>query len=160
MTFPDSPSKVTSSAITPALPDNVCIFSPADPNAASALLNGRIFTRLTASIQTEPSKLSAALRNLLRPEACAVFCLIHRNAILIFDSNGDGEDLQNLHHEHFRLVCLALKDADIGLDVSGCILDAPNVLQAGFQLDKMNHGSVLMIDLMDEENDDDPDSDD
>jgi hypothetical protein len=160
MSFPDSTSKVASSAATPALPDNVCVFSPADPNAASALLNGRIFTRLTASIQTEPSKLSAALRNLLRPEACELFCLLHRHAILIFDSKGDDEELQNLHHEHFRLVCLALKDADIGLVVSGCILDAPNVLQAGFQLDKMSLGSVLVIDLMSEEDDDDSDLDD
>jgi len=157
MPLQDTTSKGKSSADTPALPDNVCIFSPADPKAASSLLNGRIFTRLTTSIQTEPSKLSAALRNLSQPKASEFFCLNHRNAILIFDSSGDDDGLQNLHHEHFRLVCLALKDADIGLDVSRCILDAPNVLQAGFQLDEMSGGSVLVIDLMGEEDEDDSD---
>ncbi len=95
-----------------------------------------------------------------KPKASEGFCLSHRNAILIFDGHSEGEQLQNAHHEHFRMVCLALKDADIGLDVSGCILDSPNVIQAGFQLDRLSRGSVLVIDLMGQEDDEDSDLDD
>ncbi|KAH8898604.1 hypothetical protein GQ53DRAFT_836723 [Thozetella sp. PMI_491] len=154
MSAPDSTNEGTPSTTAPTLPENVYIFSPSDPSGASALLNGRIFTRLTASTHTEPSKISVALESISQPETCEAFCLNHRNAILIFDSNGDGEELQDAHHEHFRLVCLALKDADIGLDVAACILDAPDALQAGFQLDEMSKGSVLVIDLMSEDNED------
>ncbi|KAK2052893.1 hypothetical protein LY76DRAFT_609551 [Colletotrichum caudatum] len=133
----------------PVLPPNVTIFSPAKPSAAEALLNGRIFTRLTANAQAEPSKLAAALEDASRRAVGDdAFCLGHRNVVLIFDAGEDGADATDAHHEHFRLVCLALKDADIGLDVAGCIFDAPSALQAGFQLDALSSGSVLVIDLM------------
>ncbi|TQN66269.1 hypothetical protein CSHISOI_09164 [Colletotrichum shisoi] len=145
----------------PTLPPNVKIFSPAQPSTATALLNGRIFTRLTANAQTEPSKLAAALRDAARPEVSDTFCFSHRNVVLIFDDGEkDGADVTDAHHEHFRLVCLALKDADISLDVAGCVFDTPDVLQAGFQLDTLSSGSVLVIDLMDEDDDDDDDDDD
>ncbi|KAJ0164304.1 hypothetical protein CTA2_1302 [Colletotrichum tanaceti] len=150
----------------PTLPPNVKIFSPAQPSTATALLNGRIYTRLTANAQTEPSKVAAALRDAARPGVNDSFCFSHRNVVLIFDgdtvkdSNKDGADVTDAHHEHFRLVCLALKDADISLDVAGCIFDTPDVLQAGFQLDALSSGSVLVIDLMDGDDDDDDDSDD
>ena len=160
MAVSDSTSIGPSSTAIPTLPNNVYIFSPTDPDAATSLLNGRMFTRLTTGAQTEPSELSLALRNGLGVEACETFCLSHRNAVLIFDSNGDGEELQNSHHEHFRLVCLALRDADIGLEVSKCIFDASNILGAGFQLDRMSRGSVLVIDLMGDESDEDSDLDD
>lgn len=65
-----------------------------------------------------------------------------------------------MHHEHFRAVCLALKDADIGLDVAKCVHDARDVLQAGFQLDAIKNGSVLVIDLMHAEDEDDSDEQD
>ncbi|KAK2043069.1 hypothetical protein LZ31DRAFT_468977 [Colletotrichum somersetense] len=140
----------------PVLPPNVTIFSPAKPNAADALLNGRIFTRLTANAQAEPSKLAAALKDASRRAVDDAFCLSHRNVVLIFDADKDGADVTDAHHEHFRLVCLALKDADISLDVAGCIFDSPSALQAGFQLDTLSSGSVLVIDLM---GGDDQDSD-
>lgn len=148
------------SANTPALPPNVSIFSPADPSAAKALLNGRMFTRLTVSAQTEPSQLSAALKGATKHEVSEAFCLSHRNVVLLFDSDGDNAELEDTHHEHFRLVCLALRDSDISLDVAGCIFDTPNVLQAGFQLDELSGGAVLVIDLMGGEDDDDSDDDD
>ncbi|OHF02125.1 hypothetical protein CORC01_02704 [Colletotrichum orchidophilum] len=143
----------------PALPPNVTIFSPASPTTAKALLNGSMFTRLTANAQTEPSKLEATLRDVARPEVNDTFCFSHRNVVLIFDGEKDGADATDQHHEHFRLVCLALKDADISLDVAGCIFDAPEILQAGFQLDTLSSGSVLVIDLMGGDDDDDEDSD-
>ncbi|GKT63814.1 hypothetical protein ColTof4_04607 [Colletotrichum tofieldiae] len=142
----------------PALPPNVTIFSPAKASTAEALLNGRVYTRLTANARTEPSKLAAALKDAARPEVNDTFCFSHRNVVLIFDGERDGADVTDAHHEHFRLVCLALKDADISLDVAGCIFDATDVLQAGFQLDSLSSGSVLIIDLMG--GDDDEDSDD
>ncbi|KAK2031667.1 hypothetical protein LX32DRAFT_637054 [Colletotrichum zoysiae] len=133
----------------PVLPPNVTIFSPAKPSAADALLNGCIFTRLTANAQAEPSKLTAALEDASRRAADDdAFCLGHRNVVLIFDAGRDGADVADAHHEHFRLVCLALKDADISLDVAGCVFDSPSALQAGFQLDTLSSGSVLVIDLM------------
>ncbi|WQF85206.1 hypothetical protein CDEST_10220 [Colletotrichum destructivum] len=150
----NEPSNIQASS-APTLPPNVKIFSPAQPSTATALLNGRIFTRLTANTQTEPSKLAAALRDAARPEVNDTFCFSHRNVVLIFDGEKDGADVTDAHHEHFRLVCLALKDADISLDVAGCIFDTSDVLQAGFQLDTLSSGSVLVIDLMDEDDDDD-----
>ncbi|OLN86300.1 hypothetical protein CCHL11_04165 [Colletotrichum chlorophyti] len=146
-------------ATAPTLPSNVTIFTPKNPSAANALLNGRIFTRLTVSAQTEPAHLSTALKNAAHLGVDEPFCLSHRNVILIFDG-GDREDLEDAHHEHFRLVCLALKDADIGLDVAGCLFDATEVLKAGFQLDTLSSGSVLVIDLMGADDDDDDDSED
>jgi len=144
----------------PVLPSNVFIFSQATSNAAKALLNGRIFTRLTVVADTEPSQLVEALRSKQQPEVDETFCLFHHNIILIFDS--EGQDLEDAHHEHFRTVCLALKEKNINLDVAGCVFDAPTALQAGFQLEEMSSGSVLVIDIMSGDNgsdDDDQDSD-
>ncbi|KAJ0297812.1 hypothetical protein COL5a_011089 [Colletotrichum fioriniae] len=155
------PKTSLSAPAAPALPPNVTIFSPSKSSTAKALLNGSIFTRLTANAQTEPSKLKAALRDVARPEVNDTFCFSHRNIVLIFDGKKDGDDATDQHHEHFRLVCLALKDADISLDVAGCIFDAPEVLQAGFQLDTLSSGSILVIDLMGgDDDDDDSDEDD
>lgn len=142
----------------PGLPPNVVIFSPADPRAAKALLNSRIFTRLAVSAQTEPTKISTALKGATLSEA---FCLSHRNVVLVFD--GDSSDVAEAdrvdsHHEKFRLVALALKEFDISLDVAGCVFDAPDVLQAGFQLDRLSDGAVMVIDLMEGEDDDDDSS--
>ncbi|KAK7943789.1 uncharacterized protein PG986_012902 [Apiospora aurea] len=147
-----------STAAPPALPANVAIFSPADPRTAKALLNGKLFTRLTVGAKTEPAKLAQALRS------HGAYCTSHRNVVLIFDGDSEeGEGIEDVHHEHFRLVCLAFKEQDISLDVAGCIFDVANVLQAGFQLDELKSGSVLVIDLMgggDDEDDDDSDDDD
>ncbi|KAK1849295.1 hypothetical protein CCHR01_08050 [Colletotrichum chrysophilum] len=133
-----------------ALPPNVSIFTPKDASATKNLLNGKVFTRLTITDKTQPAQISAALK---KAKISETFCLTHQNVILIFDQD------QDTHHEHFRVVCLALRDADIGLSVSGCIHDAPEVLQAGFQLDTLNSNSILVIDLMHDDDDDD-DSDD
>lgn len=143
----------------PSLPPNVSIFSPSAPTAAKALLHGQIFTRLTAGAQTEPAQLLAALKNNQKFDDHETFCLCHQNIILIFDSDAGGKNLQDSHHEHFRAVCLALKDEDISLDVGGCISDVSTVLEAGFQLDDMSGGSVLVIDLMagDDSSDEDED---
>lgn len=143
-----------SNAAAPALPPNVAIFSPAEASTAKALLNGRLFTRLTVGAKTEPAKLSKAL------ESHGAYCTSHRNVVLIFDGDSSGAEIDDVHHEHFRLVCLAFKDNDISLDVAGCIFDVTNVLQAGFQLDELKSGSVLVIDLMGGGDDDDDDSDD
>ncbi|TDZ36840.1 hypothetical protein CTRI78_v011230 [Colletotrichum trifolii] len=129
-----------------ALPPNVMIFTPKKAEFAQSLLGGTIFTRLTVTEQTEPAKLSAALKT---GNISDDFCLTHRNVVLIFDNDTDT------HHEHFRLVCLALKEADIGLSVAGCIFDTAEVLKAGFQLDTLSSGSVLVIDLMGGDDDDD-----
>ena len=87
--------------------------------------------------------------------------MTHQNAVLVFDGGAEGDELEDLHHEHFRAVCLALKDADIGLDVAKCVHDSNDVLQAGFQLDSLKNGSVLVIDLMhaDDEDDDSEEED-
>ncbi|KAM0328789.1 hypothetical protein ACHAQA_005203 [Verticillium albo-atrum] len=156
-----NPAK-SSGSKTPELPPNVIIFSPANPSAAEALLNGRIFTRLTTTTSTTPAQLLAAVKNIAKTEIREEFCLPYRNGILIYDgvdAEQDDADLQDLHHEHFRLACLALKDADIDLDVSGCVFDARSILQAGFQLDTLSPGTVLVIDLMDNDDDDEDDED-
>lgn len=142
----------------PTLPPNVAIFSPADPGASTALLNGLIFTRLAISAQTEPAHLAAALRD--DPKVSDGFCLSHRNAVLVFDGEVDGGDVKDAHHEHVRAVCLALKDADMSLSIAGCVFDAAEVLKAGFQLDALSRGSVMVVDLMSEEDDDSDDDDD
>ncbi|KAK8098196.1 uncharacterized protein PG998_013682 [Apiospora kogelbergensis] len=142
-----------SNGALPALPPNVSIFTPAETRTAKALLNGRLFTRLTVSVKTEPAQLAKTL------ESHGAYCTPHRNVVLIFDDGEDSEAVGDAHHEHFRLVCLALKDNDISLDVAGCIFDVANVVQAGFQLDELKSGSVLVIDLMGG-GDDDDDSDD
>ena len=146
----------TTTDAPPALPPNVSIFSPNSSDAATKLLNASLFTRLSASSSTSPDQLSAALKS--ASNVSESFCLTHGNAILIFDGSVQGSELEDAHHEHFRAVCLALKDADIGLDVAKCVHDAENVLQAGFQLDAMKQGSVLVIDLMHtDESDEDSD---
>jgi hypothetical protein len=153
-----------STAALPALPHNVLIFSPSSPDAAKALLNGRIFTKLAASTSTTQEQLVAAIQKITPKESREKFCLPFRKGILIFDGANpetDQEKLTDDHHEHFREVCLALKDADINLDFSACIFDADQILKAGFQLDSMSQGAVLVIDLMDGgDEDDDDDSDD
>lgn len=146
----------------PELPPNVLIFAPKKPAGADALLHGRLFTRLATTASTDPVRLAAAVR---KADAEGSFCLAFRGGVLLFDGAagaGDGDEIDddttNAHHEHFRAVCLALKDADIDLDVAGCIFDARGVLKAGFQLDVLRPGNVLVIDLMggeDEDSDDD-----
>ncbi|EFQ30448.1 uncharacterized protein GLRG_05592 [Colletotrichum graminicola M1.001] len=153
-------SSAAKGSSVPVLPPNVTIFSPAKPSTAEALLNGRIFTRLTANAQAEPLKLVAALKDASRHAVDDTFCFSHGNVVLIFDAERDGVDVTDAHHEHFRQVCLALKDADISLDVAGCVFDSPSALQAGFQLDTLSSGSILVIDLMggdDQDSDDDDD---
>jgi hypothetical protein len=142
----------------PSLPPNVSIFSPKDPGAAKALLNGHIFSRLTTSSQTEPSKLAAAVK--ASAGVSDAFCLTHGPAVLVFDAEKPGVDLKDSHHEHVRAVCLALKDADISLSISGCVFDAMEVVKAGFQLDELSRGAVMVVDLMHEDGESDSDSDD
>lgn len=143
----------------PTLPANVCIFAPKKTSAVNALLGARLFTRLVASASTKPAQLAAAIKSYKGADES--FCLVHRDAVLIFDG-GEGDkksdEVEDDHHEHFRIVCLALKAHDIGLDVAGCIHDASNALEAGFQLDKLNDGAALVIDLVevDEDSDEDP----
>jgi hypothetical protein len=142
----------------PALPANVYIFSPTKASAVNALLGGRIFTRLVASARTKPAQLAAAIK--AYPGVDESFCLSHGNVVLIFDGgegSKQGDELEDLHHEHFRIICLALKEHDIGLDVAGCIHDATDVLGAGFQLDRLNYGAALVIDLVEVEEDSDDD---
>ncbi|RSL94916.1 hypothetical protein CEP52_012370 [Fusarium oligoseptatum] len=144
----------------PTLPANVCILSPKKTSAVNALLSARLFTRLVASSSTKPAKLAAAIKSYQGADES--FCLVHGNAVLIFDG-GEGDkksdEVEDDHHEHFRIVCLALKEHDIGLDVAGCIHDASNALEAGFQLDKLNDGAALVIDLVEVEEDSDDDED-
>jgi hypothetical protein len=130
------------------LPPNVVIFSPQNSSSVNSLLEAGIFTRLVTSASTTPEKL-AALKNHagLKDD----FCLFHRNAVLIFDAAENAD----VHHEHFRTICLALKELDIGLDVAGCINDATDSLAAGFQLDKVNDKSALVIDLVEQDEDSD-----
>lgn len=153
---PTNPPTTQSSA--PTLPPNVTIFSPKSPQVAQTLLKARLFTRLSASASTSEEQLSKALES--HSGIDESFCLWHGSAILIFDGGKEGPELEDAHHEHFRAVCLALKDANIGLDVAKCVHDAEDVLQAGFQLDAMKDGSVLVIDLMHAEDDDDSDAED
>ncbi|KAJ0115477.1 hypothetical protein J7T55_012757 [Diaporthe amygdali] len=136
----------------PTLPPNVSIFSPADPSASKAVLNGRVFSRLTTSSQTEPSQLATALKT--SAGVSETFCLSHGAAVLVFDAEQPGVDLKDSHHDHVRAVCLALKDADISLSISGCVFDATDVLKAGFQLDELSRGAVMVVDLMHEDDDD------
>lgn len=147
----------SASSSGPTLPPNVSIFSPLNPTASKALLNGRIFTRLAVSAQTEPAQLAVVLKE--SPKVTDGFCLSHRNAILVFDGEVDGGgDAKDAHHEHVRAVCLALKDADMSLSIAGCVFDAEDVLKAGFQLDALSRGSVMVIDLMSEDDNDSDDS--
>ncbi|KAI0100378.1 hypothetical protein GGR51DRAFT_564186 [Nemania sp. FL0031] len=129
-----------------SLPPNVSIY--AGPSSA-ALLRASIFTRLVTTVQ-DPAKLAAALGS-----DCATFCHQYQNVVLIFD-----EDLDT-HHEHFRLVCLRLKDnGDLGLDYGRCIFDVGSSLQAGFQMDKLQGGAIMVVDLQDRDDDDSEDDSD
>lgn len=140
----------------PVLPPNVSIFSPKDHGASKAVLGGHIFSRLTTSSQTEPSQLAAALKT--SSGVSEAFCLSHGGAVLVFDAERPGVDLKDSHHEHVRAVCLALKDADISLSISGCVFDAAEAVKAGFQLDGLSRSAVMVVDLM-HEDDDGSDSD-
>ena len=141
----------------PALPTNVTIFSPSKPLSAKSLLNGHIFTRLSLSSNASPSPLSALEKDKRLAED---YSLLHGNTVLVFDSEAEGKDLQDAHHDHFRAVCLALKDHDIALNVASCVHDATTALQAGFQFDEMKEGSILVIDLMNQDGDEDDSDDD
>ena len=111
-----------------SLPPNVSIY--AGPSSAE-LLHASIFTRLVTTVQ-DWAQLAAALGS-----DCATFCHQYQNIVLVFDKNLDT------HHEHFRQVCLRLKDnGDLGLDYGRCIFDADSSLQAGFQMDKLQGGAV------------------
>lgn len=160
---PPAPSKPPQ---RPTLPPNVSIFSPADPAAAQNLLAGRLFTRLTVSAGADdaPSRLAEALRKAgggARARARAeAFCLAHGRAALVFDGDGDGDGaaegaVEDAHHEHVRAVCLALRDADLGLDIAGCVFDAGEAPRAGFQLDRLAGGAVMVVDIMGGDDDDD-----
>jgi len=134
------------------------VHEPDREHLESILEETRVLTRLVDDLRTitqsEAGRLAQAL------ESHGAYCTSHRNVVLIFDGGEDAEAVGDAHHEHFRLVCLALKDSDISLDVAGCIFDVADVLQAGFQLDELKSGSVLVIDLMGGGDDDDDDSDD
>ena len=148
----------TQQTALPQLPHNVLIFSPEDSSSANALLKGRIFTKLATTNRTTSEQLLAAVEKVAPKETRESFCLPFRKGILIFDGadpETEQEKLTDEHHEHFREVCLALKDADINLDFSACIFDADQILKAGFQLDAMSQGAVLVIDLMDSGDEDD-----
>ena len=140
----------------PTLPPNVAIFSPKQPAAVQSLLSAKLFTRLVVSTSTSPEQLKQALAKVDEG-----FSLSHRNAVLIFDGGqGDAEALEDRHHDHFRVVCLALKDADIGLSFAKCVFDATEALQAGFQLDGFSKAAALVIDLMEEDEEDSEDEED
>jgi hypothetical protein len=116
------------------LPENVSIY--AGPNS-TGLLDAKILTRL---VTTAPdiAKLSEALAS---NSDFATFTHQHGKSILIFDC--DDEDL---HHEHFRQVCLCLKDnGDIGLEFGQCVFDAGTTVDAGFQTDKLQSGTVSKL---------------
>ncbi|KAI0199814.1 hypothetical protein F4808DRAFT_461469 [Astrocystis sublimbata] len=130
-----------------SLPPNVSIY--AGPSSAE-LLRATIFTRLATTVQ-DPAQLAAALAS----SDCATFCHQLQNVLLVFD-----EDLDT-HHEHFRQVCLRLKDGgDLGLDYGRCIFDAGSSLQAGFQMDKLQSGDVMVVDVQNCDDDDDSEDDD
>lgn len=114
------------------LPPNVSIYT--GPSRAQ-LLRGKIFTRL-ATTAPDAAKLAAALAG----NDCAAFCHQHQKAVLIFDDELDA------HHEHFRQVCLRLKEhGDMGVEYGRCVFDADNALQAGFQMDQLKDGSISTL---------------
>lgn len=153
----DNP-KQNSQAKRPTLPPNVSIFSPKNKAVSRALLEGQIFSRLTVSSQTEPSKLTEALKAILAVKQ--PYFLIHNKALLVFDAEEEEvDDVKDAHHEHVRAVCLALKDADIGLDIAGCVFDAAGSIQAGFQFDQLSDGAVMVVDIMDGGDEDSDDED-
>ncbi|KAI0142639.1 hypothetical protein GGR57DRAFT_393188 [Xylariaceae sp. FL1272] len=110
-----------------SLPPNVSIYT--GPGSAQ-LLRASLFTRLATTVQ-DPAQLATALGS-----DCALFCHQHQNVVLIFD-----EDLDT-HHEHFRQVCLQLKEhGDLGLEYGRCIFDTATSLEAGFQMDQLQSGA-------------------
>lgn len=166
-TASNPPPSGTDSAARPTLPPNVSIFSPPTPAVSEALLLGRIFTRLTISLNSNTHISDTLLkRSELETQQ---FWLVHQNVVLVFDSaeNADEEEekVKDRHHEHVRSVCLALKDGDLSLSIAGCVFDAKDAVGAGFQFDRLSGGAVLVIDLMDggdeeeEEGSDDGDED-
>ena len=113
------------------LPENVSIYT--GPNGG-LLLNGHLFTRLVTTV-SDARTLSRALAS---DAAFPAFSHQHGTSVLLFD----GHD-QDRHHEHFRQVCLCLKDhADIGLAFGQCVFDASTVVEAGFQTDRLNGGAI------------------
>lgn len=157
-----SPPPETNGVHVPTLPSNVSIFSPATTTTAEVLLSSRLFTRLTASPQSTGADGRERLASALRGMVSEGFCLLHGSAALVFDAGREGgEGVEDVHHEHVRAVCLALRDADVGLDIAGCVFDAPDSVRAGFQFDRLADGAVMVVDLMGgEDNDDDDDDDD
>lgn len=51
-------------------------------------------------------------------------------------------------------MCLVLKDLDISLSVAQCVHDAETVGKAGFQLEELSGGAVMVVDLMGGDDDD------
>ncbi|KAJ4385824.1 hypothetical protein N0V93_010255 [Gnomoniopsis smithogilvyi] len=142
----------------PSLPPNVSIFSPKDKSVSKALLEGQVFSRLTVSSRTESSRLTEAMRS--SPIVKQSYFLIHNKVVLVFDAERQGvDDVKDAHHEHVRAVCLALKDADVGLDIAGCVFDSAQALQAGFQFDRLSDGAVMVVDIMSGDDDDTDDED-
>ncbi|KAF2008372.1 hypothetical protein BU24DRAFT_429403 [Aaosphaeria arxii CBS 175.79] len=139
------------------LPEHVSIYSPSDAQAGDDLFNAQIFTRLSISSSTSSRVIATALAtssNSTNNTVSQSFCVQHNNVLLVFDT--DTKDDCDLHHEHVRTVCLMLKDHDYAIDYARCVFDAVSAQQAGFQFDKMNGGSILIVDIMalqDEEDD-------
>lgn len=139
------------------LPPNVSIYPACHRNPSngeslnnSTLLQARIFSRLV--ITQEPSNLAAAL--IATPAVDdRQFCFRHQHNLLIFD------DDQDVHHEHVRIACLMLRDFDLSIEVSGCIFDVGSAPEAGFQLEGLSGGSVMVVDLKHDEDSSDSDSD-
>jgi hypothetical protein len=115
------------------LPPNVSIYT--GPSIAQ-LLQAKLFTRIETPV-AQQAKLATALGS-----SCAAFSFQHQNVVIIFD------DEQDTHHEHFREVCLRLKDHDLGVEFGRCVFDAESALQAGIQLEVLNSNAVCMSHLM------------
>jgi hypothetical protein len=116
------------------LPPNVSIYSSAH---AQSFLNAKLFTRLSTTVK-DPASLASALGG-----DCKSFCVQHKESLIIFNAS----DL-DAHHEHFRAVCLKLKEADLGVDYGGCVFDAGSILAAGFQVDTLSDGAVSKFYLL------------
>jgi hypothetical protein len=110
-----------------ALPRNVSLYTG---QSKSELLQATLFTRLATTVEDH------AILNAAMGSECAKFCIQHHNILIIF-----GND-QDAHHEHFRMVCLKLKEHDFGIQYGGCVFDATSALQAGFQLDGLNENTI------------------
>lgn len=115
------------------LPGNVSIY---DGSNSKGLLAAKVFTRLVTTASTE-DQLADALSS---GDDFDSFCHQHDRSILIFDDELDA------HHEHFRQVCLRLKDnGDIGVEYAACVFDAAEALGAGFQMDELESGAVSKL---------------